>query len=214
MSRIGSPRSHSPHAQGGVQGVTGKYTAVHIPEANPAWGLIFQSGVTVACTVGIPLAPLLKKELGLSGEQLRPVDVFLLDGMPVDDPETCIVPHNARLALAAGLPGIAGLAMKQGSAVRALRAGITHAAGTVPDPRPGSILLSLYSLVLPLLAGHFLQRGVTVRAAQLLRYARFAPDDCCLLDANPIAARDLPLALAGMPEAATFLLTADRLCQK
>ncbi len=185
---------------------------LRIPDAGPAWGLILQSGATVACTVGIPLARLLRDELSLTETQLRPVDALLLDGMPVDEPEHAIVPDGARVALAAGLPGIAGLAMKSGSAVRGLRSGITYTEREKPAPHPGAVLLSLYSLVLPLLAGHFLQRGVRVDAAQLCRYARFSPDDRCLLGGKELFARDLARELAAMPPDAVFLLTVDRLC--
>ena len=183
-------------------------TPITIFHANPAWGLLMQSGVGIACTVGIPLPSLLRDELGLSCEQLRPVDALLLDGMPVDNPEQAIVGDNARLALAAGLPGIAGLAMKQGSAVRALRGGITHTGNESPAPRPGTVHLSLYSLVLPQLAGHFFKRGVLVTAAQLIRYARFAPDDHCLLANDTIIAHDLPEALKTFSADFLFLFTA------
>jgi len=203
---------------------------LHIPEASPAWGLILQSGVHVASTVGIPLHLLLRQELELTEDQLRHVDALILDGMPVDDQKKTIVPDRARLALAAGLPGIAGLAVKQGSAVRALRAGITHAPGGDAHPCPGTICLSLYSLVLPLLTGHFLRRGVMVEAAQVLRYIHFAPENLCLLDnsrvphggggqsppcsalrgaSTPMTATDLARTLADMPKGAPILLTAD-----
>ena len=183
---------------------------VHIPNANPAWRLLLQSGVGVACTVGIPFARLLRDELGLSDEQLRPVDALLLDGMPVDEPETAIVPDGARIALAAGLPGIAGLAMKSGSAVRALRSGITHTGGDAPRPRPGTILLSLYSLVLPLLGGHMLQRGVLVEPSQLVRYARFAPDDRAELNdgtGRVLSMPELEQTVAAWPENTMLRLT-------
>jgi len=199
-----------------------------MPEASPTWGLILQSGVRVACTVGIPLHLLLRQELELTEDQLRPVDALILDGMPVDDPEKTIVPDGARLALAAGLPGIAGLAMKKGSAVRGLRSGITHASGGEAAPCPGTICLSLYSLVLPLLAGHFLHRGVIAQAAQILRYVRLAPHGPCLWGApdrhggqspsrsasqgapgTPMTTTDLARILAREPEGAPILLTAD-----
>lgn len=181
--------------------------SLHIAEANPAWNLILQSGAGIACTVGIPFAALLRDELGLSEAQLKPVDALFLDGMPVDTPESTVVPDGARLALAAGLPGIAGLAMKKGSAVRALRSGITHASGETTAPRPGRISLSLYSLVLPLLADHFLQRGVMVEAAQILRYARFAPNDRCRIENTIVSARDLGQVFAKAGEAPFVLLT-------
>ncbi|MCL1939578.1 MAG: hypothetical protein FWG04_02825 [Desulfovibrionaceae bacterium] len=188
--------------------------SLHIAKASPAWGLILQSGAVISCSVGVPLTTLLYGELGLREEQLQPVDVLLLDGMPVDDPEKAVVPDGARLALAAGVPGIVGLAMKSGSAVRALRSGITHTGGEAVNPRPGTILLSLYSLAIPLLAGYFLRRGIMVEAAQVLRYARFAPEDRCLFDRAPITARNLPQAFAHMPGSAFLLLTIDELCRK
>lgn len=181
---------------------------VHIPHADSAWQLIMQSGVTLPCTVGIPLAELLHEEFLLSPEQLAPVDVLLIDGMPVDEPEACIVPEAARIALASGLPGIAGLAMKKGSAVRGLRSGITHVHSAQPARRPGSVSLSLYSLTLPLLAAHFLGRGVTLGKEQFLRYARLATHQECLLDDQPIPLSTLEEKLAALPASTTVLLTA------
>lgn len=152
---------------------------IRIENASPSWKLLMQSGVGVACTVGIPVGKLLETELGLGKENLAAIDTILLDGMPVDNTTTAVVPDKARLALAAGLPGIAGLALKQGSAVRALRGGITHTGSTSAEPGRGRIILSLYSLVIESLGAHFLARGVIVSVAQFRRYARFAPDDIC-----------------------------------
>ena len=183
---------------------------LHLPEAAPSWGLILQSGVRVPCTVGIPLSLLLRRELQLSEELLWPVETLLLDGSPVDEPDTAIVPDGARLALAAGLPGIAGLAMKSGSAVRALRGSITRKNQDAPvGPTPGSIILSLYSLVLPILAPHFLKRGVIVSVEQLRRYSRFAQAPCGILSEHTMPLEDVfALPAASAPEA-SFFLTAD-----
>lgn len=172
---------------------------LHIPQADPAWKLIMQSGVAIKCTVGIYFDLMLRREFGLSEKQLAPVDSFILDGMPVDKPEKTVVPNFSRLALAAGLPGIAGLSMKKGSAVRGLRSGITHTHIAVETPAPGEVTLSLYSLTLPRLAGHFLARGVLVEPEQIKRYSRFALKDNVLLDKTPLKAKELPQALAEFP---------------
>lgn len=186
---------------------------LHIPHAKPTWSLLLQSGVGIACTVGISFTNLLRDELGLNDEQLQPVDAFLLNGMPVDEPDTAIIPDKARIALAAGLPGIAGLALKSGSAVRALRSGITYEEKAISTPCPGTIILSLYSLALPLLGGHILERGVMIEPSQFVRYARFAPDDRVKLGGRILSIAELKKWASAMPKDITFLLTA-KLCQK
>lgn len=175
--------------------------SMHVPKGGSGWTLLLQHGVRVDCVTGLPLADLLR-ELDLSEEQISRVDVLLLDGKPVDSPRTAIVPCGARLALAAGLPGIAGLAMKSNSAVRGLRPGITHleqdTGSAPPVPGPGHIELALFSLALPLLAAHFLQRGVTLACADLLRFLRPALADPCLFDDEPLSPEQVRQKLAGL----------------
>ncbi len=189
--------------------------ALRLDQASPAWGLIMQAGVGLDCTIGVPLSTLLQNELGLSPEQIGRLDVTLLDGQPVDDRNKALVENGSRLALAAGLPGIAGLAMKSGSAVRALRGGITHrataatgAAGIPPSPRPGRITLALFSLALSMLAAHFLARGVLASPMQIIRYAALSPNDPCSLNDEDLVARDLTARLAAWPKNAELSLTA------
>ncbi len=198
------PDSHAPSPS------TGEARPLHLERANPTWKLIMQSGVDLVCTVGLPLNDFMRRELDLTPDQQCLAEALVLDGMPVDDPNTAIVPDGARLALAAGLPGIAGLAMKKDSGVKVLRATITHLKQEEADPRPGHITLCLYSLVLPVLAGHFLRRGVVIRRAQLERYARFSPDDVCRLGPRTLTVGNLVQELAADPASPeTFLLTAD-----
>lgn len=180
---------------------------LRIERASPSWRLIMQSGVGIGCTVGITAEAFLAKEMGLSPEQIDGVEALFLDGTPVDDFATAIVPDGARVALAAGLPGIAGLAMKKDSGVKVLRATITHFEDREEDPRPGGVTLILYSLLIPALAGHFLGRGVVVTAGQLRRYAGFAPDDMCTLGARAMPVGAL---LDELPEdpGTTYALTA------
>lgn len=160
-----SPKPQHPHCPDDIP-------VLQASNADPGFGLMLQSGVQIRCTTGIPLMRLLTEELGLSAAQVKKLDVFLLDGRPVDTPNESIVPSGARLALAAGLPGIAGLAMKSNSAVRGLRPGITHGARDADKaeakPEAGAIELVLYSLALKYLAGHFLAAGLFVPVKKLL----------------------------------------------
>jgi hypothetical protein len=182
-----------------------------IESAAQGWGLVMQSGVRVPCAVGIPLNALLREEFGLAPEQSGGIDVMRLNGKPVDAPEAALVPHGARLALAAGLPGIAGLAMKSGSAVRGLRPGITFTedkAEAIAPGGPGAVELALFSLALARLAGHFLARGVILRAEQLVRYAGRNRDDSCLFCGQRLSVAEALDELARLPEETSVLFVA------
>lgn len=171
------------------------------------WNLVMQSGVLVACTTGIPLMALLRGELMLPEDALATIDVLLLDGKPLDSPETTPVPNGSRIALAAGLPGIAGLAMKSDSAVKGLRPGITHSGGEALVPGPGSIELALFSLALPLLAPHALGRGVLIEAGRLTPYLRPALQGDCLLDGAPVSIDEARARLTAASSGTLALLT-------
>ena len=183
---------------------------VALESAGQGWGLIMQSGVSVPCTVGIPLKTLLHEEFGLTPEQTGRINVMFLDGKPVDTPETAIVPHGARLALAAGLPGIVGLSMRSGSAVRGLRPGITFIREDETKtaiPGPGKVELALFSLAHGLLAEHFLARGVIVRAEQFVSYARRFKGVTCLFCGQHRSVAGVLKELIHLPEDTPVFLT-------
>lgn len=183
---------------------------IHIARACSGWGLVMQSGVRLACMVRTPLRDVLRQDFTLSPAQMKAIDVYMLDGKPVDDIATTLVPDGARLALAAGLPGVAGLAMKSGSPLRGMRPGITHLGDEgAASPHPGHIFLALFSLALPLLAPTFLARGVGLSPGQFLRYARVCGDGgTCLFNGWELPVRELEPHLLALPENATVLLTA------
>lgn len=177
-----------------------------VTTSGTGWNLVMQSGVLVACTTGIPLMTLLRNELALPEEALAKIDVLLLDGKPVDRPQTTPVPPGARIALAAGLPGIAGLAMKSDSAVKGLRPGITHQNDSGDcAPAPGCVELALFSLALPLLAPHVLARGVLLRADRLANYLRPALQGDGLLDGAPLSVMEAKERLTAAPQASVLL---------
>ena len=183
--------------------------SVHIPNASESWKLLMQSGVGLPVTVGLPLAAFLSSELGLADQDQNLIEALVLDGMPVDDPSTAVIEDGSRLALAAGLPGIAGLAMKKNSAVRGLRGTITHRSLEEANPRAGRVTLALYSLVLPALGGHFLKKGFFISPAQFQRYARFAPDDICRFGDREVSASDLAQELSAGQTPEELFLTAS-----
>jgi hypothetical protein len=161
--------------------------SLEVSGAGRGWDLLMQAGPLLDCLTGIALSRLLREELALPPENLARIDVLLLDGMPVDQPDSALVRDGARLALAAGLPGVAGLAMKSNSAVRGLRPGITFMAGEQAEAKPGAgrVELALFSLAIPLLARHVLAKGPLLPAGKLLRYLRPELRGECRFDGSP-----------------------------
>ena len=186
-----------------------------IPQAAEGLGLVMQSGVLLECTTGISLEAMLLGEFRLDAAQRKAIDVFFLNGMPVDNPAEAIVTTGSRLAIAAALPGLAGLAMRSGSAVAAMRAGITYR-GEESDaiqPAQGYITLTLFSLALPLLAPVFFRRGVLVQARKLVPYMRPALVQTVQVDGQEQDFTQCAALLAALPEAALVRLTATFLTQ-
>jgi 8-oxo-dGTP diphosphatase len=179
-------------------------------DAGDAFNLLTQCGMGLACTTNIPLAQLLREEFEVPEGLLARVDVLLLNGKPVDSPDKAIVRDRARLALAAGLPGMAGLAMKSNSAVRGLRGGITYCEERVPDSaQAGRIEMVLYGLAQPLLAAHFLARGallpagkLAVRLAALLNVETFK----CFLEGRAMGPGEAAALLGSMDADAPVFL--------
>lgn len=144
---------------------------LHLKAPAPSLTLILQSGVLLPCRTGISLHTLFARELAVPADVLERITVFFLDGKPVDNLETAFAHEGCRIALAAGLPGAAGLAMRLGSPLAGLRPGITHLDKNHDAVKEHSyITLALFSLSLPLLAPHFLAQGVYVTPAQLAQY--------------------------------------------
>jgi hypothetical protein len=184
--------------------------SLEVSGAGTSWDLLMQAGPFLDCLTGIPLSRLLREELALPPEKLARIDVLLLDGMPVDQPDSALAISGARLALAAGLPGVAGLAMKSNSAVRGLRPGITFLAGeqAAATPGPGRIELALFSLALPLLAGHVLAKGPLLPAGKLLRYLRPEMRGECRFDGSPADIPALRATLRALPPDSLISVTA------
>ena len=190
-----------------------KTNRMHVENASQGFSLLLQSGVEISCTVNLPLMQLLQQEFKLSQGQIDALDVFLLDGKPVDSPKETIVPDGSRLALAAGLPGIAGLAMKSNSAVKGLRPGITHgvldATGTPSSPAHGSMELVLYSLALKNLAGHFLASGFTLKTAKALEALETGLQGDFTINGQTLDRAGALRFLASLPAESSIYLTAS-----
>jgi len=184
---------------------------VFVPDAGSGLALLMQSGVLMECLTELPLTRLLREEFGIPDALRAKIDVYFLDGQAVDDLDAAIVLSGSRLTLAAGLPGIAGLAMRSGSALAGLRPGITYAGAKtrMGEAQPGRIEVALFSLALPLLAPHFFRRGVLTRANTLLPYMRPAVLESCIVNNRRLGLEAGKKLVAGLPPEALLSVTAE-----
>lgn len=140
------------------------------PGALPAWRDLAQRGVWVEGTVGVPVRTFIERELGAEPEYAEAtIQTVFLEGHPVDDIDQVLVPDGARMALAASMPGLMGIAMRRKSPGAFVRASITWEAGEGDtQPAPGRVFVLLYNRVMEDLGPGLLARGVLVRANVLL----------------------------------------------
>ncbi|MDR1086621.1 MAG: hypothetical protein LBP22_17630 [Deltaproteobacteria bacterium] len=165
--------------------------SLYIEPAGSGWTLLMQSGVMVDCLVDQSLETLLKEDFSLTDCDLTGIEALILDGSSVDDIKNTVVRDQSRLALAAGLPGVAGMALKKDSALKGLRNSITCRAEDIPEKsKPGRICLALYSLVLGRLGSRFLRNGIYVTPKQLLRYASFNLGDLVRVGGRVLPVKD------------------------
>ncbi|WP_138774359.1 hypothetical protein [Desulfohalovibrio reitneri] len=135
---------------------------------------LLREGFDILAGSGTSLQSLLGEDLGLSGEVLDSAcATVFLDGHPVDDLETARLRPGCRLALSGAMPGVCGITMRRHSPVGGMRSGIALAdeaeEDDTPDAGEGSCRVLLFNLALNQAGPAFLEHGVLVEAARLLR---------------------------------------------
>lgn len=186
--------------------------SIFFPHVTHGFGLLFQGGVRIYCCTNVVLSRIFEDGLRLSKEQIKKLDVFFLDGKPVDEPEKAIVPTGSRLALAAGLPGIAGLAMRSGSPLAGLRPGITYMeqqSGTITPDVDGWIDLALFSLALGRLDAHFCKLGFVVSADRLSPMLRPSLGQLAVIDGKETSLDECRRLVANLPPGSFVKVQAD-----
>lgn len=130
---------------------------------------LLREGVGVEAPVGASLRAVMEDVLGMAPDYVagRVLTVFL-DGSPVDDIEAVTVRQGSELALGAAMPGLAGIAMRRGSPVKAFREAIA-ARPWAGEAGGGSaaILVKLFNMVADEAGPELLRRGVTLRSDRL-----------------------------------------------
>ena len=135
------------------------------------WEMGLLEGVDIETTIGGSIMECLTIDLGLHESYINSnIDAVFLDGHPVDDIDAAIITENNRLALAGALPGAAGIAMRRGSPVAALRGDITFAPCSSEEKHRGLVTLRIFGLVLRDIGAHVLARSVFMEPERILAH--------------------------------------------
>lgn len=153
------------------------------PKALLALTPLLREGVGAQVRPGLSLRRTLVEDLGLDPVCVEErVQTVFLDGSPVDDIDADCASPGCTLALAAALPGVAGIAMRRGSPVGVFREGIAHGvphdvdAGRTGSGEGLAVTLKLFNSVAVECLAPVLGRGITLRARRLAELLTAAPD--------------------------------------
>jgi len=162
------------------------------PDALAGLAPLAREGFSVVARAGRSLRETLVNDFGLCPDCVEErIQTVFLDGSPVDDIDQDSARPGCTLALAAAMPGVAGIAMRRGSPVGVFREGVTHHADADADngEEPFALTLKLFNSVAVECLAKVLAHGVSVRAARLAE----------LLESNPEALTGVAFALDGQP---------------
>ncbi|MEW5775150.1 MAG: hypothetical protein AB1916_16655 [Thermodesulfobacteriota bacterium] len=157
---------------------------------------LLRAGVGIPVPGPLPVRGLLCDVLGLDPEFVESrVATLFLNGSPVDDLDETQVRPGDTLALAAAMPGIAGITMRRNSPVKALRADIS-CTQTAAGSRPGSagtVTVKLFNFIALEAGPALLAQGVIAPAPHLAQALRNCASQVLrlTLDRKPATPADL-----------------------
>lgn len=133
--------------------------------------LLLQHGVVIRCRVSCSVAAFLREELRAGEATLSKIQSIILDGKAVDDIETALVKDGSVLALSAAMPGLVGATLRRGGAYSSFRNAITyHEKAETCGVKEGSVRIKLFNLLMAEMGPGLLQRGISVKAEDLLSF--------------------------------------------
>jgi hypothetical protein len=167
------------------------------PSALSVFYPLLQHGIRVLVSPGKSIQDFLCVQMGLEPEYVRErILSIMLDGKPVDDPETAALLAGSSLALSSGMPGLVGAVLRRGSPLASLRGTITYreseAAGTKEE---GIICVKLFNLIMTDLGFRFLEHGILINTgvlAEFLKENRPRLNEKCRgiqINGNPVSLR-------------------------
>jgi len=147
-------------------------------QSHATWRYLMQSPSEVTADIGDTMLHFLTRRLELDEDYIdSQIKTIFIDGKPVDDPTTAKIPANARIALGAVAPGVAGMTMCRNSPISSMRSGITfHNDEELTTITEGSVTLLLFNAVMVDKGLHVLQKGIRVPASKLESAVMQAPD--------------------------------------
>ncbi|MBI5075539.1 MAG: hypothetical protein HZB62_10310 [Nitrospirae bacterium] len=173
----------------------------------PEFFLLLQQGVDLRCRICCSVAAFLTDELRAGEETIAKIQSIILDGKPVDDIETAIVKDGSVLALSAAMPGLVGATLRRGGAYSSFRNAITyHEKAETCSVKEGYVRIKLFNLLMAEMGPCLLQRGVSLKAEDLLSFMAGLSQDFwkgCIrteLDNRPVDLRKLQDSLTGGDE--------------
>lgn len=170
-------------------------TIKNTPQAHATWKYLTQSPSEVAADIGDSMMNFLTQRLEFDAEYIdAQVKTIFMNGKPVDDLDTANIPADARIALGAVAPGVAGMMMARNSPISGMRSGITYQ-NTKPVQKitEGTVTLLLFNAIMEDKGLQILKKGITIPAGKLERAVEEVPESISTasLDNTSISAAEL-----------------------
>lgn len=170
-------------------------TIENTPQAHATWKYLTQSPSQVSADIGDSMMNFLTKRLDFDAEYIdAQVKTIFMNGKPVDDLDAASIPADARIALGAVAPGVAGMMMARNSPISGMRSGITyHNTESVQTITEGTVTLLLFNAVMEDKGLQILKKGITIPAEKLERAVEEVPESISTahLDDTSISAVEL-----------------------
>ena len=167
------------------------------------WTRLTQSGVQVPALIGGSVMDFLADQLEFDDDYIstRVMTIFI-NGKPVDDLYSSTIPADARIALGAMAPGVAGLTMCRNNLLSGLRSGITYTSEAGTPVEKGIVTLVLFNAIMADKGASILAKGVTIPASTLNRPVTEAPQSIryITIDGAPLTTEELTLWIQKNPQ--------------
>lgn len=167
------------------------------------WTHLTQSGVQVPALIGGSIMDFLTNQLEFDDDYINTrVMTIFIDGKPVDDLYSSTIPADARIALGAMAPGVAGLTMCRNNLLSGLRSGITYKSAAETPVKEGIVTLVLFNAIMADKGASILAKGVKIPASSLNRPVTEAPHSIksVTIDGAPLTTEEFTLWIQKNPQ--------------